>query len=204
MGGAWGPDSATTVDLRGRYDRSLTRAERSERQRLGLLRACAECIASGEDLTVERIATGAGTARNTLYVHFAGVRDLVDAFVHEAARAASTRVGSATTVETTPTAATRACATAWFQYLLEEPPRGRALRELPWSRTTSVRAVVAGATRECVVLGRQHGLLSRDPDDGRVAACVGALLEVGWRVLDGDGGAEASERWSDLVIREFR
>ena len=114
---------------RGKYDRTMTAAERQVDQRTKLLDAATIVIASKgfAETTVEAIVARAGMSRRTYYEHFSDVRDVLAQIYERAATISLTMVTSSARAHADPREALRAGVTAYFMAVSTYPEVARVM-----------------------------------------------------------------------------
>jgi len=118
-----------SASSRGKYDRTMTAAERQADQRTKLLDAATIVIASNgfQATTVEAIVERAGMSRRTYYEHFADVRDILAQIYERAAAISLTMVTSSARAHTEPLEALRAGLAAYFFAVASYPEVARVM-----------------------------------------------------------------------------
>jgi len=114
---------------RGKYDRTMSAAERHGDQRTKLLDAATSVIASkgfGET-TVEAIVARAGMSRRTYYEHFSDVRDVLAQIYERAATISLTMVTSSARSHSDPRESLRAGIAAYFMAVATYPEVARVM-----------------------------------------------------------------------------
>jgi AcrR family transcriptional regulator len=114
---------------RGKYDRTMTTAERQVDQRTKLLDAATLVIANKgfTETTVEAIVDRAGMSRRTYYEHFSDVRDVLAQIYERAATISLTMVTSSARAHADPREALRAGITAYFMAVATYPEVARVM-----------------------------------------------------------------------------
>jgi AcrR family transcriptional regulator len=117
------------ASARGKYDRSLSAADRHADQRSRLLDAATTVIASKgfAETTVEAIVERAGMSRRTYYEHFSDVRDVLAQIYERAAAISMTMVRSSARAQSDPIEALRAGLTAYFMAVATYPHVARVM-----------------------------------------------------------------------------
>ncbi|HEU4974592.1 MAG TPA: TetR/AcrR family transcriptional regulator [Baekduia sp.] len=140
--------------------------------------------------TVRDIVRRTELATGTFYNYFPDKQSVLVALVEESAGEARVRVRAARREARTPEAFVRDGFRAYFDYLLED----RTMSELLRRNAGTIRAMfdepslVAGADElaEDLRAAVEAGLVADHDVEYVAAAMVGAALEVGTRMLDGD------------------
>jgi len=114
---------------RGKYDRTMSAAERQVDQRTKLLDAATSVIATKgfTETTVEAIVARAGMSRRTYYEHFTDVRDVLAQIYERAATISLTMVTSSARAHADPLEALRAGITAYFMAVSTYPEVARVM-----------------------------------------------------------------------------
>jgi AcrR family transcriptional regulator len=189
---------------RGKYDRSLSPAERWARQRARLMRAVAECAHDRRHANVAAAARRAGVGRNTFYAHF---RDFAQArrVAEERGEAEiTTAVDRALSDTNTPRATLAALCRAWI-FVIATDPRARLLLIESDDATTPTRfaALIAPTLTNVVESARRDGALSKAADGFRLTAATGALEQIA-RSAQLDSVETAADAAVDALLRMFR
>lgn len=194
---------------RGRYDRSASSAQRSERQRERLLAATALALEAMESPSVAEIVARAGTSRNTFYAHFRDVAHARDTLVANVVDALNRAVEVHFDQARTPLEAIRGLAVAWIGALEPEIERSRAAFRVAGLERRGGLSRVASALRQhlrrATAEARRHGALSTPADELRTTAMASAMEALlGWYLDHPAAPADARDLGADLLVRAFR
>jgi TetR/AcrR family transcriptional regulator, mexCD-oprJ operon repressor len=135
----------------------------SERNAAAILDATQRLLAKDAALTMAGVASEAGVSRPTLYAHFAGLPDVVDAAVRRAVAATLAAVDAAEP-EAGPAdeALLRMLAASW-EHLARQEALARAANEhLPAGRLNASHAPLMSRLHELVVRGQADGVFRTD------------------------------------------
>lgn len=194
-----------STDGRGRYDRLTGASGRLVDQRARLLEASTTLLAQGEKLTVESLTRAARLGRNTFYVHFSDVGDIQDAVIHGATRRLQASLQQAIAAEVTPLSRVVAVCRTWLVVSAQDVGLRGVVGTLSCRRSAAIRGVLEDALVACIERAHQDGLVGRPARGWRIAACVGAITETGWRGIELEQSAEdVAEQLGRLIVSAFR
>lgn len=193
---------------RGRYDRTLSRAERAAAQRQQLVDAAAALLAQDPcALTVSKIVHRAGTGRNTFYDHFQSLAAVSAAVRKQGTERASAFIARESRTSWTPIAQLRALSRAWLHFAASEPSLAAALMQFPadGAHTSSATDYLCEQLAPLLSRARHDGVISKPPDTIRLSAAARAMQSVTHARQRGSASASESETLMvDLVLRLFR
>jgi AcrR family transcriptional regulator len=135
----------------------------ADRNRAALLDAVEQLLTERQALNMAALAQAAGVSRPTLYAHFAGLPDVVDAVVRRAVAATLAAVDAAAP-EAGPAdeALLRMLAASW-EHLARQEALARAANEhLPAGRLNASHAPLMSRLHELVVRGQADGVFRTD------------------------------------------
>jgi AcrR family transcriptional regulator len=179
------------LDRRGRYDRSLSAADRAERQRAHLIEAGAAALdeVGGAELTVDHVVGRARMGRNTFYAHFDGLSDLMGGVREHALEQLLSEVDDAVARCRTPLERLRAMAEAWLGAVAARPVLSRAALSHvvgvdPRHLGSGGVDDVAARLRDVTEGARRDGLLAAVPHEPTLRGVAGAFVAVALSVVD--------------------
>jgi len=171
---------------RGRYDRDSTRADRALLERSALLDAARALLLElpQHQLTVSRVCGRAATGRNTLYLHWAGIEELVSDVAQQAEQALRQALVLSAEQCRTPRTRLAALCDSWLRFLRDSPGLAQVLLATPAGREGMARVLhyeISQVARQAYAAG----LCSRLPSDDVLAAIRGAFQAICERAARG-------------------
>lgn len=202
-------ESDRTPTARGRYDRAKTTAERRQEQIDRLVLAAASLVENGpRRLTVDNVTRRARVGRNTFYLAFHDVADLILHMESELVGAFWLTASTALQTAYTPIEKLRALASAWLRALATHRPQARValcMRDSEAAPPTSLRNAIGRLVAAAQASAYRDGILGTQADPLRLVACVAIMEALGRRYLQEGGDAGALEAaLSDLLLRVLR
>ena len=180
---------------RGRYDRSLTKEERQEEQRVTILEATMHVLISEgySETNVSKICTAAQMSRATFYEHFRGLREVVLALHDDVADFVFEHVEAATLQAADDFERLQRGVESFMEIIAEHPDEARVMfREIraagPSYQTRHEEKFrrFADKLKEDAEQAFNVGLLPRIPPDDVVIALVGGMEAVAMRYVLSD------------------
>jgi len=177
---------------RGRYDRSQTKEERKEEQRVTILESTMHVlIREGySQTTVSKICNEAKMSRATFYNHYRGLREVVLALHDDVADFVFEHVESATTQASDDYERLRRGVESFMEIIGENPDEARVMFREIRSAGPSYEARHEEKFRRFVDKLKQDvekafraGLLSRMPTEDVIIAIVGGMEAVAMRYV---------------------
>ncbi|MBN2194045.1 MAG: TetR/AcrR family transcriptional regulator [Polyangiaceae bacterium] len=197
-----------TADPRGRYDRTVSRADRARATRARLARCAAKALADPPPAAFHlvAIAAAAGVSRATIYGLYGHGPRLEKVACRWAVQAAIVSLRAAAAGAFTPIERLRALARAWCSLTEEGTGYGPLAIRLACSPGRSpMRVALAGELAAAFRLACTFGLVARPPDPTvtELVAAAWALAAAG-DARDGAPPANLPERLAEMAWKMAR
>jgi len=191
---------------RGRWDRAATAGDRAAAHRHGIARASARAVFElGRHITVTDILSRAEVGRNTFYVYFRDVEDVLRAAEGEALSLVLISL-SRVHGERTPVERLRRMADEWLSLAREEPHLLMLLLRgdgTPRGAHSKVHEIVAGTLGRIAAGALAAGVVGRRMEPPRLRSLVGVFVASAEAAIEQEATDEARAK-DELVGASLR